>query len=154
MGRSGVFFPQRFQDRHMGTPRPVWGYVLTEQPRKGWWTAFTPLLNPAKVPSRDDVPISTPTSSMQECLPSRPPLLETVQAPGPRLSLASEGRDRAGNGFVHDASMMTPGPEPQEWFLTSPVPSTEPAEKKKSIASKEKKKTLSAGKNTHIHRLK
>lgn len=114
MGSLGFFLPQLFQDRHVGTPHPAWGYVLAEQPRKGWRTAFTPLEHRAKLPPREDVPISPPTGSLRECLPSRPPLLETVQAPGPRLSLARECRERAGSGFACNASMMTPGPEPQE----------------------------------------
>lgn len=42
--------------------------------------------------------------------------------------------------------MMTPDPEPQEWVLTSPVPRTEPAEKKKS---KQEKNSLLE--NTHSY---
>lgn len=43
--------------------------------------------------------------------------------------------------------MMTPDPEPQEWVLTSPVPRTEPAEKKKSKQAR--KKTLCWKTHTH-----
>lgn len=87
--------------------------------------------------------------------PAQPPLSQRqrrmVQAPGPWLPLPG-GQERAGSGFVSDASMMSPGPEPQEWVLTSLVPRTEPAEKKKSKQAGEKNSLLQ--KNTHMHRLK
>lgn len=47
---------------------------------------------------------------MGVCLPSRPPLPEMVQP----AELLPGGQERVGNGFVSDANMMTPGPEPRE----------------------------------------
>lgn len=78
-------------------------------------------------------------------MPAQPP---SAQTGGSGLDILSLSARKAGEGFVRDARMMTPDPEPQEWVLTSPVPRTEPAEKRKS---KQAGKTLSAGKHTHTY---
>lgn len=63
---------------------------------------------------------------------------------------ASLSARRAGKGFVWDARMVTPDPEPQEWVLTSPVPRTGTCREREKQASR--KKTLCW--KTHTHRLK
>lgn len=96
-----------------------------------WWVALTPLVHPALLLLRNDISTLHSHSSTRECLPSCPLLPEPVRTTGQPISLPG-GQERARNGFVSQASMLSPGPELQEWVLTSPIPRTEPAEKKKS----------------------
>ena len=127
------FFPTFTRPFH-GDPTPFLGLRPCGAAQQRLGNSRHAWAPPATLFSWKDGPPSSPTSTVGGRLPSRPPLPETVQAAEPLPG----GQERVGNGFDSDASVMTPGPEPREWFLRSPVPRTEPAEKKKSKQMRER----------------